>query len=135
MIPLWISINFSVCLVLHVKILIEWLKPSIFRHLPFLISNLWCQCYWLTKARCKQVEKNCTTNLMEIKLKNFLTYLKNQMGEKWKKKPVCETVVWLQADWVKNLVEKKWPNLSDSDMVTGGLITRSWKINFSVCER
>ncbi len=25
------------------------------------------------------------------------------------------------ADWVKNLIEKKWPSLSDSDMVTGGL--------------
>ncbi len=40
-----------------------------------------------------------------------------------KKKTVCETVVWSLADWVKNLIEKKWPGLSYSDMVTGGLET------------
>ncbi len=42
----------------------------------------------------------------------------------WRKKeknPVCETVVWSLADQVKNLIEKKWPGLWDSDMVTGGL--------------
>ncbi len=37
---------------------------------------------------------------------------------------VCETVVWSLADWVKNLIEKKWPGLSDSDMVTSGLKDR-----------
>ncbi len=40
--------------------------------------------------------------------------------------PVCETVVWSLADWVKNLIEKKWPGLSDCDMVTGEL--RNFKI-------
>ncbi len=42
----------------------------------------------------------------------------------WKKNEknlVCETVVWSLADWVKNLIEKKWPGPSDNDMVTGGL--------------
>ncbi len=46
--------------------------------------------------------------------------------KKKKKKPVCETVVWSLVDWVKNLIEKKWPGLSDSDMVFGGL--KSWEI-------
>ncbi len=36
-------------------------------------------------------------------------------------KPGLETAVWSLADWVKNLIEKKWPGLSDSDMVTGRL--------------
>ncbi len=31
-------------------------------------------------------------------------------------------MVWSLAEWVKNLIEKKWPGLADSDMVTGGLI-------------
>ncbi len=44
-IPVWIVINFSVCLVL-IKILIVWIKPPIFWHLQFLIPNVWCQCYW-----------------------------------------------------------------------------------------
>ncbi len=35
--------------------------------------------------------------------------------------PVCGTVVWSLADRVKNLLEKKWPCLSDSDMASGGL--------------
>ncbi len=51
MIPVWIIINFSGCLVLHIKMLIVWMKPSIFRHLWFLISNFWCQCYWPFRAR------------------------------------------------------------------------------------
>ncbi len=37
------------------------------------------------------------------------------------KTPICETVVWSLADWVKKLIEKNWPTLLDSDMVTGGL--------------
>ncbi len=43
----------------------------------------------------------------------------------WKKNEknlVYETMVWSLADRVKNLIEKKWPGLSDSDMITGGLI-------------
>ncbi len=35
-----------------------------------------------------------------------------------------QTVVWSLVDWVKNLIEKKGPGLSDSDMVTGRLILR-----------
>ncbi len=43
------------------------------------------------------------------------------LKKKWKK-TVCQTVVWsLLTDRVKNLIGKKWPGLSDSDMVTGGL--------------
>ncbi len=38
-----------------------------------------------------------------------------------KKNPVCETVVWPLVDRVKNLIEKKWPGLSDSGMASGGL--------------
>ncbi len=30
-------------------------------------------------------------------------------------------MVWSLADRIKNLIEKKWPGLSDSDRVTGGL--------------
>ncbi len=45
--------------------------------------------------------------------------------------PVCETVVWLLAGRVKNLIEKKWPGLSDNDIVTGGLRqTKLLTINF-----
>ncbi len=40
--------------------------------------------------------------------------------KKWKNW-VCETVVWSLVDRVKNLIEKKWLRLSDSDMVTGKL--------------
>ncbi len=29
--------------------------------------------------------------------------------------------IWSLADRIKILIEKKWPGLSDSDMVTGGL--------------
>ncbi len=43
------------------------------------------------------------------------------LKKKWKN-PICETVVWSMVDRVKNLIEKKWPRLSDSDMVTGGFI-------------
>ncbi len=50
-IRVWIIITFSGCLVLHIKILIVWMEPSIFRHLQFLISNFWCQCYWPSRAR------------------------------------------------------------------------------------
>ncbi len=42
------------------------------------------------------------------------------LKKKWKK-PVYETMVWSLADRVKNLIEKQWPGLSDSDIVTGGL--------------
>ncbi len=34
---------------------------------------------------------------------------------------VCETEVWSLADRIKNLIEKKWPVLSDSGMASGGL--------------
>ncbi len=47
--------------------------------------------------------------------------VENVFEKKNEKNPVCETVVWSLADRVKNLNEKKWPSLSDSDMVTGGL--------------
>ncbi len=47
--------------------------------------------------------------------------VENVFEKKEWKTLVCETVVWLLADRVKNLIEKKWPGLSDSDMVTGGL--------------
>ncbi len=30
-------------------------------------------------------------------------------------------MVWSLADQVKNLIEKKWPGLSDSNVVSGGL--------------
>ncbi len=50
MIPVWIIINFSVCLVLYIKIFVVWIKLSIFWHLRFLISNFWCQCYWPCRA-------------------------------------------------------------------------------------
>ncbi len=43
------------------------------------------------------------------------------MFEKKMKKTVFETVFWLLADQFKNLIEKKWPGLSDSDMVNGGM--------------
>ncbi len=49
-IPVRIIINFSVCLIFHIKILIVWMKPSIFWHLQFLISNFWCQCYCPSRA-------------------------------------------------------------------------------------
>ncbi len=42
--------------------------------------------------------------------------------KKNEKNLVCETVVWSLVDQIKNLIEKKWPGLSKSDMVTGGLI-------------
>ncbi len=42
------------------------------------------------------------------------------LKKKWKN-PDCETVVWSLADQIKNLIEKKWPRLSDSDIVNGGL--------------
>ncbi len=45
----------------------------------------------------------------------------NVFEKKNENNPVCETLVWSLADQVKNLIEKKWPGLSDSDMVTGGL--------------
>ncbi len=45
---------------------------------------------------------------------------KRLFKKKWKN-PVCETVVWPLADWVKNLIEKKWRGLSDSGMASGGL--------------
>ncbi len=41
--------------------------------------------------------------------------------KKNEKNQVCEVVVWSLAYQVKNPIEKKWPDLSDSDMVTGGL--------------
>ncbi len=41
--------------------------------------------------------------------------------KKSEKNLVCETVVWPLADRVKNLIEKKWPGLSDSGMASGGL--------------
>ncbi len=47
--------------------------------------------------------------------------VENVLEKKNYKNTVCETVVWSLADWVKNLIEKKWPGLSDSDMLTGGL--------------
>ncbi len=43
--------------------------------------------------------------------------------KKWKKPGLWDRgMVWSLADWVKNLIEKNWPDLSDSDMVTGGLM-------------
>ncbi len=45
--------------------------------------------------------------------------VENDFLKKWKKN-VCETVVWLLADQVKNLIEKKWPGQSDSGMASGG---------------
>ncbi len=44
--------------------------------------------------------------------------VENVFEKKNEKNTVCETVVWSLADQVKNLIEKKWPCLSDSDMVT-----------------
>ncbi len=35
-------------------------------------------------------------------------------------------MVWSLADRVENLIEKKWLSLSDSDMVTGGLMSRDF---------
>ncbi len=64
-IPVWIIINFSVCLGLHVKILIVWMKPSIFRHLRFLISNFWCHCYWLSRAHFTERLNSCTTKIVQ----------------------------------------------------------------------
>ncbi len=54
MIRVWIIINFSVCLILHIKILIVRMKPFIFWHLRFLISNFRCQCSWPSRARFKR---------------------------------------------------------------------------------
>ncbi len=45
--------------------------------------------------------------------------------KKNERNPVCETMVWPLADRVKNLIEKKWPGLSDSHMTSGGL-TSHW---------
>ncbi len=55
-----------------------------------------------------------------------------RFGPKWLRKkmgknPVCGTAVWLLADWVKSLIEKKWPGLSDSHMASGRLIFWTWK--------
>ncbi len=46
--------------------------------------------------------------------------VENVLEKKWKNPPF-ETVIWSLADQVKNLIEKKWAGLSDSDMVNGGL--------------
>ncbi len=44
------------CLVLHNNILIVWItKNPFFRHLRFLISKFWCQCYWLSRARLMRI--------------------------------------------------------------------------------
>ncbi len=48
--------------------------------------------------------------------------VENVLEKKNEKNPVGETVVLSLMDRVKNLIEKKWPGLSDSDMVTGGLM-------------
>ncbi len=38
------------------------------------------------------------------------------------KNPVCGTRVWPLADWVKNLLEKKWPLVCQTvGMASGGL--------------
>ncbi len=50
--------------------------------------------------------------------------VKTDFLKKMEKNPVCGTVVWPLADQVKNLLEKKWPGLSDSDMAFGGLTPR-----------
>ncbi len=47
--------------------------------------------------------------------------VKTNFFKKMGKNPVCETVVWPLADRVKNLLEKKWPGQSDSDMASGWL--------------
>ncbi len=48
--------------------------------------------------------------------------LKTTFKKKNEKNPACETVVWPLVDRVKNLIEKKWPGLSDNGMASGGLI-------------
>ncbi len=45
----------------------------------------------------------------------------NFLKKKNERNPVCETKVWPLVDRVKNLIEKKWPGLSDSGMASGGL--------------
>ncbi len=49
-------------------------------------------------------------------------FVKNDFKEKMKK-PGPWDRVWPLVDWVKNLIEKKWPGLSDSGMASGGLKT------------
>ncbi len=51
--------------------------------------------------------------------------VENDFKENNEKNPVCETLVWPLADRVKNLIEKKWPGLSDSGMASSGLIWTS----------
>ncbi len=50
--------------------------------------------------------------------------VENDFLKKMKKNSDCETEVWPLADQVKNLVEKKWPGLSDSGMASGGLMNK-----------
>ncbi len=45
--------------------------------------------------------------------------VENDFLKKWKNL-VCETLVWALVNRVKNLIEKKWPDLSDSGMASGG---------------
>ncbi len=49
-----------------------------------------------------------------------------------KKNPVYETVVRPLADRVKNLIEKKWPDLSDNGMASGGLKKKKKIISFKI---
>ncbi len=48
--------------------------------------------------------------------------VQNDLEKKPEKNPFCGTMVWLLADRVKSLIEKKWPGLSNSHMASGGLI-------------
>ncbi len=48
------------------------------------------------------------------------------------KNPVCGTMVWPLADWVKSLIEKKWSGLSDSHMASGGLKTFLTKTSMAI---
>ncbi len=50
--------------------------------------------------------------------------VENDFLKKWKN-PVCETIVWPLANLVKNLIEKKWPGLSDSGMASNWLSRKS----------
>ncbi len=113
MIPLWIIINFSVCLVLHFKILIVWMKPSIFRHLRFFTSNFWCQCYWPSRARLKP-----TLYQYPALLNPSLGLTVGHQKHKWLSKGIgpvfiCFAILFPLFKKKKNLISKPiiWPKV------------------------
>ncbi len=87
---------------------------------PFFFSKTF---YTWTSMTIPQSHRRMVTDIRDQKC----VWKKNE------KNPVCETVVWSLADRVNNLIEKKWPGLSDSDKVTGGLSISQCRVllNFS----